>query len=156
MTKYFVVLNLIPVHNRDRMSSYWKGFLQIPWFIAALLVVGLALTISLRSLADSAADSRKFVIAREVMVAQKCGSCHTLQAAPLDWNATIGPDLTHQARRGRSPEWLRRHLKDPAHIPDGDLEPPFRGKQKLMPSFEHLSDKELDAVIWFLTSSSPR
>ncbi len=134
------------------MSSYWKGFLRIPWFLAALLIVGLALTLSLLSLADSAADSREFVVAREVMVAQKCGSCHTLQSASLHWNATIGPDLTHQARRGRSVEWLRRHLKDPAHIPDGDLEPPFRGKQHLMPSFGHLSDPEMNEVIRFLTS----
>ena len=134
------------------MSSYRKGFLQIPWFLAALLLAGLALTLSLRSLADNAADSRKHVFAREVMVAQKCGSCHTLQAAPFHWNATIGPDLTHQARRGRSAEWLQRHFKDPAHIPDGDVEPPFRGKQNLMPSFAHLSDQELNAVIRFLTS----
>ena len=134
------------------MSSYWKRFLQIPWLLAALLTIGLALTLSLRSLADSAADSREFVLAREVMVAQKCGSCHTLQSAPLRWNATIGPDLTHQARRGRSAAWLRRHLKNPSHIPDGDLELSFRGKQNLMPSFEHLSDQELNAVIRFLTS----
>ncbi len=134
------------------MSSYWKGFLQIPGFLAALLIVGLALTLSFRSLADDASDSREFVFAREVMVAQKCGSCHMLQAAPFHWNATIGPDLTHQARRGRSSAWLLRHLKDPAHIPDGELEPPFRGKQNLMPSFEHLSDQELNAIIRFLTS----
>ena len=134
------------------MSSYWKGFLQTPWLLVALLIVGLALTLSLRSLADSAADRREFVLAREVMVAQKCGSCHTLQAAYLHWNATIGPDLTHQARRGRSAEWLLRHLKEPAHIPDGELETTFRGKQSLMPSFVHLSDQELNAVIRFLTS----
>ncbi len=134
------------------MTAQEKRLLQIPGFIATLLVLGLLLSISLRSRADSAADNRRINLARDVMVAQKCGSCHTLQAASLDWEATIGPDLSHQARRGRSPEWLRRHLRDPAHIPDRDLEPLFRGKQKLMPAFDHLSDRELDAVIAFLTS----
>lgn len=134
------------------MGAFWQGNRRLPWLIFTLLVIGLALTISLQSLADSPAENRDFAFAKGVMVAQKCGSCHTLKSGSLQWNATIGPDLTYQARRGRSAAWLRTHLGDPLRIPDQDLEPVFRGKQKLMPSFDHLSEKELSAVIAFLNS----
>ena len=64
----------------------------------------------------------------------------------------IGPDLTHQATRGRSRRWLRLHLKNPGATPDAELEDRFRGKRKLMPSFDHLSERELESVIHFLAT----
>ena len=87
------------------------------------------------------------------MVAEKCGSCHTLQGHGLDWSATIGPDLTDQASRGRSPAWLMQYLKDPKSIPADQLEEQFRAKRRLMPSFAHLSDTQLQAIVDFLASS---
>ncbi len=126
--------------------------MRFSWIAALLLAAGLSLTLSLQSLADGSGDERQLVLAKTVMVAHKCGSCHTLEAAGLVWDATIGPDLTHQANRGRSRQWLRLHLKNPEATPDHQLEAQFRGKQKLMPSFDHLSESELDAVIHFLAT----
>ncbi len=134
------------------MSTQWRAFARFSWIAAVLLAAGLTLTLSLQSLADGSADDQKLLQATSIMVAHKCGSCHTLAAAGLEWDSTIGPDLTHQATRGRSRRWLRLHLKNPGATPDAELEDRFRGKRKLMPSFDHLSERELESVIHFLAT----
>jgi len=134
------------------MSVSWKTFLKVSWITAGLIVAALTLTLSLQSLADNLEDDRKLHLAKQVMLAQKCGSCHTLKVQEFDWAATIGPDLTHQAKRARSSHWLRLHLENPEVIPDAELEEKFRGKVRLMPSFSHLSEQELNSVTYFLTT----
>jgi mono/diheme cytochrome c family protein len=92
-------------------------------------------------------------LAIEVIRRMGCGSCHTLKAAGLDLDGQVGPDLTRQAERGRSAEWLRRQLTDPTSIPDGEVVPGFEGMQPVMPSYgRQLSEQELDVVIEFLRS----
>ena len=134
------------------MSLNWKTFLKFSWITAGLILAALTLTFSLQSLADNLDDNQKIHLAKQVMLAQKCGFCHTLKVQGFDWAATIGPDLTHQAKRDRSSHWLRLHLKNPEVIPDAEVEEKFRGKVGLMPSFSHLSEQELNSVIYFLTT----
>ena len=91
-------------------------------------------------------------LAKRVIRNNECGLCHTLQARGLNLTGKIGPDLTEQAHRERSPQWLKEQISNPVAIPDHEVVPGFEGKQKLMPRFNRTSDRELNAVIEFLRS----
>jgi cytochrome c1 len=91
-------------------------------------------------------------MAKRVILNNECGLCHTLQARGLNLKGKIGPDLTQQAHRDRSPQWLQGQLTNPISIPDHEVVPGFEGKQKLMPQFNRTSERELNAVIEFLRS----
>lgn len=94
----------------------------------------------------------EFKLAVEVIKAQNCGACHTLKAKGLNLAGTVGPDLSEEGKMNRSDEWQLKHLKDPASVPKEDLIPEFRNKHGLMPSYAHLSDEELNALVAFLQS----
>jgi len=65
-----------------------------------------------------------------------CFMCHRLNGE----GGKVGPDLTGEGNRGRTPEWLIAHFKDPpAHV---------RGS--IMPSFKNLKDEQLKALTAFL------
>lgn len=89
-------------------------------------------------------------IAKSVIVAQGCGSCHTLKNADFDLTGSVGPDLTNQASRQRSKEWLLKQLTNPTAIADADV-PGYEGQQVVMPSYGRLlSDEELAALVQYL------
>lgn len=97
-------------------------------------------------------EEAQLALGKQVFQQQGCGSCHTLQAAGLNFTAIVGPDLTHEGRRNRSAEWLMRQLTDPTSIPDAEVVKGFAGKQAIMPSLRHLRQEELQALIEFLQS----
>lgn len=117
--------------------------------VVALLLGALALSGCLESRADQRQTQFDEKLAKRVILTRNCGSCHRLQARGLSLHGKVGPDLTRQARRNRSEEWLRRQLVNPLSIPDSEVLENFRGKQKLMPPLR-ASEAELDAVIAFL------
>ena len=106
----------------------------------------------LESHADVMLSKADEEMAKRVIRNNECGLCHTLQARGLNLLGEIGPDPTEQARRDRSPQWLKEQLTNPVSIPDHEVVPGFEGKQKLMPRFNRTSDRELNAVIEFLRS----
>ncbi len=65
----------------------------------------------------------------------KCSACHTINGI----GGTIGPDLTHVAKR-RDRDWIYRHFKDPRSVVPGSA----------MPSFGHLPEEELQALTDFI------
>ena len=75
-----------------------------------------------------------------------CIGCHMIgkQGTPL------GPNLTHEALRGRSDEWQLSHLKDPLSVyvigPTGESNP------LIMPKFNQLSEEDLKALVAYLQS----
>jgi len=106
----------------------------------------------LESHADARLSKSDEEMAKRVILNNDCGLCHTLQARGLNLTGKIGPDLTEQAHRNRSPQWLQGQLTNPVSIPDHEVVPGFEGKQKLMPKFNRTSQRELNAVIEFLRS----
>ncbi len=106
----------------------------------------------LESHADARLSKSDEEMAKRVILNNDCGLCHTLQARGLNLTGKIGPDLTEQANRDRSPQWLQGQLTNPVSIPDHEVVPGFEGKQKLMPKFNRTSQRELNAVIEFLRS----
>ncbi len=90
--------------------------------------------------------------AKQIIASNRCGSCHTLQAQGLNLSGEIGPDLTHQARRGRQTKWLKNQLKNPHSVPDEEVTTGFEGRQKWMPRFDKLDEPDLEAVVHFLQS----
>ena len=106
----------------------------------------------LESHADVKLSKANEELAKRMIRNNECGLCHTLQARGLNLTGKIGPDLTEQAHRDRSPQWLKEQLTNPVSIPDHEVVPGFEGKQKLMPKFNRTSDRELNAVIEFLRS----
>ena len=106
----------------------------------------------LESHADVRLSKADEELAKSVIRNSECGLCHTLQARGLNLTGKIGPDLSEQAHRDRSPRWLKEQITNPVSIPDHEVVPGFEGKQKLMPKFNRTSDRELNAVIEFLRS----
>ena len=90
--------------------------------------------------------------ARKIIAERKCGNCHTLQARGLELKGKVGPELTHQARRKRSAQWLTHHLTSSFLIPDHGVVPGIEAKKRLMPSFNNLSEQELTILVEFLRS----
>ena len=119
----------------------------VTFSILALLTSG-----CLESRADRRQSRADEELAKRVILSRNCGSCHTLQARDLSLTGKVGPDLTRQGRRGRSPDWLRQQITRPTSIPDHEVVPGFEGKQKFMPVVDLASDRELNALIEFLRS----
>lgn len=74
-----------------------------------------------------------------------CIGCHVVgkQGGPL------GPNLTHEALRGRSDEWQLEHLKDPLSVYVlGSTE----GIAWIMPKFNQLSAEDLKALVAYVQS----
>jgi mono/diheme cytochrome c family protein len=67
-----------------------------------------------------------------------CFICHRLDGE----GTKVGPDLTVEGTRGRSPAWLIGHFKNPAAYVPGSI----------MPSFQNLTDEQLSALTAFLES----
>jgi cytochrome c2 len=103
--------------------------------------LGLALLLALAPATSGAAPLK----AEDILVANKCGGCHTIPGVP-GANGKVGPNLTGLSKRPRiagdklsnTRENLRRWLKDPASV-----------KVTMMPSFK-FSKAELDVLVPFL------
>ncbi len=102
--------------------------------------------------ADQPLQPKVEELAKRLIAERKCGNCHTLQARGLELSGKVGPELTHQARRERSTQWLRHQLTDSSPILDHRAAPGMEGRNRLMPKFDNLSRRELAALIQFLTS----
>ena len=126
-------------------KSFWALLISVS-------MLALFSSACLESHADVRLSKSDEEMAKRVIRNNECGLCHTLQARGLNLNGKIGPDLTQQAHRDRSPQWLQGQLTNPISIPDHEVVPGFEGKQKLMPKFNRTSERELNAVIEFLRS----
>ena len=126
-------------------KSFWALLISVS-------MLALFSSACLESHADVRLSKSDEEMAKRVIRKNECGLCHTLQARGLNLTGKIGPDLTQQAHRDRSPQWLQGQLTNPISIPDHEVVPGFEGKQKLMPKFNRTSDRELNAVIEFLRS----
>jgi cbb3-type cytochrome oxidase cytochrome c subunit len=126
-------------------KSFWALLISVS-------MLALFSSACLESHADVRISKSDEEMAKRVIRNNECGLCHTLQARGLNLKGKIGPDLTQQAHRDRSPQWLQGQLTNPISIPDHEVVPGFEGKQKLMPQFNRTSERELNAVIEFLRS----
>ena len=115
--------------------------------ILALLTSG-----CLESRAEGRQSKADEKLAQRVLLSRNCGSCHTLQARELNLTGKVGPDLTRQGRRGRSPDWLRQQITNPTAIPDHEVVPGFEGKQRFMTTADLVSGRELNVLVEFLRS----
>ncbi len=131
------------------MLSHSTGFWAL---ILSVSMLALFSSACLESHADVRLSKADEDLAKRVIRSNECGLCHTLQARGLNLTGKIGPDLTEQAYRDRSPQWLKEQITNPVSIPDHEVVPGFEGKQKLMPKFNRTSERELNAVIEFLRS----
>ncbi len=66
-----------------------------------------------------------------------CLSCHRYKGV----GGSICPDLTDVTKR-KSEQWIRQQIKDPSK----------NNPNSKMPSFGHLSDREIQAIIDYLKS----
>lgn len=135
------------------MRSSLVGRSGIPFLIFVLLLFMSILTNARRPMDGQSSQVKDFSLAKRVMITQKCGSCHSLWGHDLNWKATIGPDLTNQFSRQRSPAWLEQRLRSPESILANELDEQYNSQKGIMPSFAHLSDKELEAIVDFLVTA---
>ncbi len=131
------------------MSTNSTGFWAL---LISVSMLALFSSACLESHADGRLSKADEELAKSVIRNNECGFCHTLQAHGLNLTGKIGPDLTQQAHRDRSHQWLKEQITNPVSIPDHEVVAGFEGKQKLMPRFNRTSDRELNAVIEFLRS----
>lgn len=99
----------------------------------------------------TAREDPAVALAKATIAAHSCGSCHTLKNADFNLVGTVGPDLSRQAQRARSRDWLMQQLLDPTTIPDAQVAAGYAGMQMVMPSYGRLlSPQELEAVVAYL------
>lgn len=75
--------------------------------------------------------------ARRIFWTRGCPGCHRLNG----FGNTIGPDLSDEARRERTPEWLEQHFRDPRSVTPTSPMPDFR-----------FSREEIEALTLFVLS----
>ncbi len=85
-----------------------------------------------------ATDPRRIEIGSRLFESNNCQTCHRFGGA----GGTMGPDLTHEARRHSEIAWQVEHLKDPGKVVPGST----------MPSFSGLRPAELNDLAVFLVS----
>ena len=74
----------------------------------------------------------------QLFQSQGCAACHKVNGA----GGTMGPDLSAEANRGRSRDWLTAQIQNPkTHNP-----------KSIMPPFASLSKQEVDSVVDYLMS----
>ena len=135
----------------SRETQAWKVRL---WGVLCAGILGITLIVAvlwqsdLRSRSRTQSDSTR--MAQDLILRHKCGSCHTLQTAKLSLSGKVGPDLSHQALRQRSDQWLDCQLTDPESIPDSEVVAGFEGTQEFMPSFAQMTESERALLIDFL------
>ena len=71
-----------------------------------------------------------------------CFTCHLLNGE----GGQVGPDLSAEGTRGRSPEWITGHFKNP----------PAYTKGSVMPAYDNLTDEQLRALTVFLQNQKAR
>lgn len=64
----------------------------------------------------------EFTIARRIFWTRGCPGCHRLNG----FGNTIGPDLSDEARKERTPEWLEQHFRDPRSVTPTSPMPDFQ------------------------------
>lgn len=81
---------------------------------------------------------------KAVFAANPCSGCHTFAAANA--SGAVGPNLD-ETLEGKDAEYLRRAIVDPnADVAEGY-------QPGVMPSFEQLSDEQVNDLVAFLTQS---
>ena len=125
-------------------------------YLRLLIFIAYILTFFLSSRQEShsapALSQSDEQLAKQIILHNKCGNCHALQAAGLNFSGSIGPNLPHQGQRERSASWLKTKLLNPSSFTDSEVVPGFEGKQKLMPKLDQISDRELNSLVAFLRS----
>jgi ubiquinol-cytochrome c reductase cytochrome b subunit len=67
-----------------------------------------------------------------------CIGCHTIDGV----GGKVGPDLSNEGQRGRSPAWITQQIRDPkSHFPN-----------TVMPSFSGFSDQQVRDLVAYLES----
>jgi len=84
---------------------------------------------------------------RTIFEAQGCGGCHSFSAAGT--SSEVGPDLD-EALQGKDPGFIRESIVDP----NKEIASGFAPNVMPQDFGEKLSDKELDDLVAFLTTSS--
>jgi sulfur oxidation c-type cytochrome SoxX len=77
---------------------------------------------------------------RKLFDSSGCRNCHAVHGR----GGTIGPNLSDEGARGRSPAWLRRQIRDPKA---NDL-------RSVMFPFDYLSDQQVNDLVAYLESLS--
>jgi cytochrome c oxidase subunit 2 len=75
-----------------------------------------------------------------------CGACHTIRGTEA--NGSFGPDLTHVGSRATI--GAATLANDHAKLADWTRRPDAVKPGVLMPSFDHLSDKDIEAITIYL------
>jgi mono/diheme cytochrome c family protein len=134
------------IQNGVRLTGMasWKGEIspEDTW----KLVIFIHQLPKLNSVAAGSAEREKASRTHEQLIAygktlyrqEGCFICHRLDGQ----GNKLGPDLTVEGTRNRTPAWLIGHFKDPAAYVRGSV----------MPSFKNLTDEQLNALAAFLES----
>lgn len=79
----------------------------------------------------------EITLARRIFSTRGCPGCHRLNG----FGNTIGPDLSDEARKERTPQWLEQHFRDPRSVTPTSPMPDFR-----------FSREEIEALTLFMLS----
>ncbi len=83
---------------------------------------------------------------QQLYTQQGCVGCHNINGIAPGGN--VGPNLTHEGRRGRSDAWQLQHLKHPLSVyVEGEPQGSWQ-----MPGYSQLPEDDIKAIVAFLQS----
>lgn len=89
--------------------------------------------------APAVSQAQLLAYGARVLHQEGCLTCHRYQGEGED----VGPDLSREGTRGRTPAWLAGHFKNP----------PAFTKDSMMPAFDHLTAEQLKALVALLENA---
>lgn len=146
------ILALVLLPFLDKKSERAPGRRRLAMSLAGLVVVGLiGLTLAghysnpaddqgeiTLPVSASSEQSANVGLGKALFLSQGCAACHTVNGS----GGRMGPDLSAEGEKGRTPEWLRTQIRNPkAHDP-----------QSLMPAYSSLSNQQIDQLVAYLLS----
>ncbi|MHC1697995.1 MAG: cytochrome b N-terminal domain-containing protein [Geobacteraceae bacterium] len=145
-----LVLVLLPF--LDRKSERAPGRRRFAMSVAALVLLGLTGLTLAGHYSNPAGDggsaalpvtapseqSMNVGLGKALFLSQGCTTCHMVNGS----GGSIGPDLSDEGEKGRTPDWLRTQIRNPkAH-----------DAQSLMPAYSSLSNQQVDQLVAYLLS----
>lgn len=134
------------IQNGIRLTGMpaWKGIItdndiwQIVRFVQALPQQTARAELGAAGKPPSQAES--IAIGRKLYRQEGCFMCHRLDGD----GGNVGPDLSCEAKRHRSPDWLVGHFRDPKKYSPGTVMTPFK----------NLSPNQLEAFVALLENET--
>jgi len=110
----------LPFYDRSQERHPLKRLKALSIFFSVLTAMAILTCLAILSAPETLTpDPVLAEKGRQLYEQSNCQSCHRIHGQGGD----IGPDLSYEALSGRSPDWIRKHFKNPASVVENSIMP---------------------------------